>query len=187
MFVCFVYVLLGVNVPEIPCIPMLRHLYLKWVRLTKPQPFKDFLCISLRAFVMRNCAGKRDSSCLKGMVEHVGNLGLLKSWNSTFWEQPLFDLWCWTEISPCPVPCLVLCASVGFLLCRDMCGCVLIHPWDNSWRSGQSALSFWPCCVQDPQTLWSTFPWWQAWLLPGIWSTWNWSVFHFLEGLSSTW
>lgn len=58
----FVYVLLGVNVPEIPCIPMLRHLYLKWVRLTKPQPFKDFLCISLRTFVMRNCAGKRDSS-----------------------------------------------------------------------------------------------------------------------------
>lgn len=84
MFVCFVYVLLGVNVPEIPCIPMLRHLYLKWVRLTKPQPFKDFLCISLRAFVMRNCAGKRDSSCLKGMVEHGGNLVLLKSWNSTF-------------------------------------------------------------------------------------------------------
>lgn len=50
---------LGVNVPDIPCIPMLRHLYLKWVRLTKPQPFKDFLCISLRTFVMRNCAGKR--------------------------------------------------------------------------------------------------------------------------------
>lgn len=48
---------LGVNVPEIPCIPMLRHLYMKWVRLTKPQPFKDFLCISLRTFVMRNCAG----------------------------------------------------------------------------------------------------------------------------------
>uniref|UniRef100_A0A8C6VHV3 F-box protein 38 n=1 Tax=Naja naja TaxID=35670 RepID=A0A8C6VHV3_NAJNA len=50
--------LVGVNVPDIPCIPMLRHLYLKWVRLTKPQPFKDFLCISLRTFVMRNCAGK---------------------------------------------------------------------------------------------------------------------------------
>ncbi|EPY79634.1 hypothetical protein CB1_000908003 [Camelus ferus] len=49
--------LVGVNVPEIPCIPMLRHLYMKWVRLTKPQPFKDFLCISLRTFVMRNCAG----------------------------------------------------------------------------------------------------------------------------------
>ncbi|XP_066185509.1 F-box only protein 38 isoform X2 [Sylvia atricapilla] len=40
---------------------MLRHLYLKWVRLTKPQPFKDFLCISLRAFVMRNCAGPTNS------------------------------------------------------------------------------------------------------------------------------
>ncbi|KAF4803338.1 F-box protein 38 [Turdus rufiventris] len=53
--------LVGVNVPEIPCIPMLRHLYLKWVRLTKPQPFKDFLCISLRAFVMRNCAGPTNS------------------------------------------------------------------------------------------------------------------------------
>nr|XP_009507400.1 PREDICTED: F-box only protein 38 isoform X2 [Phalacrocorax carbo] len=53
--------LVGVNVPEIPCIPMLRHLYLKWVRLTKPQPFKDFLCISLRTFVMRNCAGPINS------------------------------------------------------------------------------------------------------------------------------
>lgn len=52
---------LGVNVPEIPCIPMLRHLYMKWVRLTKPQPFKDFLCISLRTFVMRNCAGPTNS------------------------------------------------------------------------------------------------------------------------------
>uniref|UniRef100_A0A9L0RWD3 F-box protein 38 n=1 Tax=Equus caballus TaxID=9796 RepID=A0A9L0RWD3_HORSE len=51
----------GVNVPEIPCIPMLRHLYMKWVRLTKPQPFKDFLCISLRTFVMRNCAGPTNS------------------------------------------------------------------------------------------------------------------------------
>lgn len=54
---CFLDMFLGVNVPEIPCIPMLRHLYMKWVRLTKPQPFKDFLCISLRTFVMRNCAG----------------------------------------------------------------------------------------------------------------------------------
>ncbi|XP_053573062.1 F-box only protein 38 isoform X2 [Bombina bombina] len=53
--------LVGVNVPEIPSIPMLRHLYLKWVRLTKPQPFKDFLCISLRTFVMRNCAGPTNS------------------------------------------------------------------------------------------------------------------------------
>ncbi|XP_008253438.1 F-box only protein 38 isoform X3 [Oryctolagus cuniculus] len=53
--------LVGVNVPEIPCIPMLRHLYMKWVRLTKPQPFKDFLCISLRTFVMRNCAGPTNS------------------------------------------------------------------------------------------------------------------------------
>uniref|UniRef100_A0A8C5GXU0 F-box domain-containing protein n=1 Tax=Gouania willdenowi TaxID=441366 RepID=A0A8C5GXU0_GOUWI len=49
--------LVGVNVPEIPCVSMLRHLYLKWVRLTKPQPFEDFLCVSLRTFVMRNCAG----------------------------------------------------------------------------------------------------------------------------------
>lgn len=24
----------------------------------------------------------------------------------------MFDLWCWTEISPCPVPFLVLCGSV---------------------------------------------------------------------------
>ncbi|EMP38141.1 F-box only protein 38 [Chelonia mydas] len=55
------YMPTGVNVPEIPCIPMLRHLYLKWVRLTKPQPFKDFLCISLRTFVMRNCAGPTNS------------------------------------------------------------------------------------------------------------------------------
>lgn len=52
---------LGVNVPEIPCLSMLRHLYLKWVRLTKPQPFKDFLCVSLRTFVMRNCAGPTNS------------------------------------------------------------------------------------------------------------------------------
>ncbi|KAF0022273.1 hypothetical protein F2P81_025472 [Scophthalmus maximus] len=50
-----------VNVPEIPCVSMLRHLYLKWVRLTKPQPFKDFLCVSLRTFVMRNCAGPTNS------------------------------------------------------------------------------------------------------------------------------
>ena len=40
---------------------MLRHLYMKWVRLTKPQPFKDFLCVSLRTFVMRNCAGPSNS------------------------------------------------------------------------------------------------------------------------------
>uniref|UniRef100_A0A3P8WZY7 F-box protein 38 n=1 Tax=Cynoglossus semilaevis TaxID=244447 RepID=A0A3P8WZY7_CYNSE len=53
--------LVGVNVPEIPCISMLRHLYVKWVRFTKPQPFKDFLCVSLRTFVMRNCAGPTNS------------------------------------------------------------------------------------------------------------------------------
>ncbi|XP_023184379.1 F-box only protein 38 [Xiphophorus maculatus] len=53
--------LVGVNVPEIPCVSMLRHLYLKWVRLTKPQPFKDFLCVNLRSFVMRNCAGPTNS------------------------------------------------------------------------------------------------------------------------------
>ncbi|XP_072923735.1 F-box only protein 38 isoform X2 [Hemitrygon akajei] len=53
--------LVGVNVPEIPCIPMLRNLYLQWVRLIKPQPFKDFLCVSLRTFVMRNCAGPTNS------------------------------------------------------------------------------------------------------------------------------
>ena len=58
---CFVFGLVGVNVPEIPCVSMLRHLYLKWVRLTKPQPFKDFLCVSLRTFVMRNCAGPTNS------------------------------------------------------------------------------------------------------------------------------
>lgn len=51
----------GVNVPEIPCVSMLRHIYLKWVRFTKPQPFKDFLCVSLRTFVMRNCAGPTNS------------------------------------------------------------------------------------------------------------------------------
>lgn len=54
-------VFIGVNVPEIPCVSMLRHLYLKWVRLTKPQPFKEFLCVSLRSFVMRNCAGPTNS------------------------------------------------------------------------------------------------------------------------------
>ncbi|XP_062856607.1 F-box only protein 38 isoform X2 [Trichomycterus rosablanca] len=53
--------LVGVNVPEIPCVSMLRHLYMKWVRFTKPQPFKDFLCVSLRTFVMRNCAGPTNS------------------------------------------------------------------------------------------------------------------------------
>ncbi|XP_047210581.1 F-box only protein 38 isoform X2 [Girardinichthys multiradiatus] len=53
--------LVGVNIPEIPCVSMLRHLYLKWVRLTKPQPFKDFLCVNLRSFVMRNCAGPTNS------------------------------------------------------------------------------------------------------------------------------
>lgn len=56
-----VFLVSGVNVPEIPCLSMLRHLYLKWVRLTKPQPFKDFLCVSLRTFVMRNCAGPTNS------------------------------------------------------------------------------------------------------------------------------
>ncbi|XP_022539345.2 F-box only protein 38 [Astyanax mexicanus] len=53
--------LVGVSVPEIPCVSMLKHLYMKWVRLTKPQPFKDFLCVSLRTFVMRNCAGPTNS------------------------------------------------------------------------------------------------------------------------------
>lgn len=59
--ICINNFFLGVNVPEIPCVSMLRHLYLKWVRLTKPQPFKDFLCVSLRTFVMRNCAGPTNS------------------------------------------------------------------------------------------------------------------------------
>ncbi|XP_058023854.1 F-box only protein 38 [Ahaetulla prasina] len=31
------------------------------INITKPQPFKDFLCISLRTFVMRNCAGPTNS------------------------------------------------------------------------------------------------------------------------------
>ncbi|XP_055015274.1 F-box only protein 38 isoform X2 [Boleophthalmus pectinirostris] len=53
--------LVGVNVPEIPCVAMLRHLSLKWVRLTKPQPFKDFLCVNLKTFVMKNCAGPTNS------------------------------------------------------------------------------------------------------------------------------
>lgn len=57
----FVFSPAGVNVPEIPCVSMLRHIYLKWVRFTKPQPFKDFLCVSLRTFVMRNCAGPTNS------------------------------------------------------------------------------------------------------------------------------
>ncbi|KAG8128744.1 hypothetical protein E2320_015580 [Naja naja] len=71
--------LVGVNVPDIPCIPMLRHLYLKWVRLTKPQPFKDFLCISLRTFVMRNCAGKMINADLVkyGLADVVENPGII--------------------------------------------------------------------------------------------------------------
>lgn len=100
----------GVNVPEIPCVSMLRHIYLKWVRFTKPQPFKDFLCVSLRTFVMRNCAGPTNSlkyvPLITGLAsaQHLEQLELVRvpflggliqhvvedSWKSGEKSSPLF-------------------------------------------------------------------------------------------------
>ncbi|XP_023930540.1 F-box only protein 38-like [Lingula anatina] len=51
----------GVILPELPSMECLQSLYLQWVRLTNPHPFKDFVAPSLRVFVMRNCAGPRNA------------------------------------------------------------------------------------------------------------------------------
>ena len=49
--------LCGVVIPELPCIGTVKHLYLKWVKLTDPNPFKDFVVPMLQTFIMSNCAG----------------------------------------------------------------------------------------------------------------------------------
>ncbi|XP_066294086.1 F-box only protein 38-like [Branchiostoma lanceolatum] len=49
--------LTGVVTPDLPAIDLLRHLYLKWVKFTSANPFRDFQCPNLRTFVMRSCAG----------------------------------------------------------------------------------------------------------------------------------
>lgn len=107
----------GVNVPEIPCVSMLRHIYLKWVRFTKPQPFKDFLCVSLRTFVMRNCAGPTNSlkyvPLITGLAsaQHLEQLELVRvpflggliqhvvedSWKSG--RKSAWQLVCWPNLS----------------------------------------------------------------------------------------
>ena len=49
--------LTGVIISDLPRMEHLKHLYLKWTRLTDPTPFKDFGVPLLRSFVMSNCAG----------------------------------------------------------------------------------------------------------------------------------
>ncbi len=49
--------LTGVVIPELPRMDNLKHLYLKWVKLTDPTPFRDFGVPLLSTFVMTNCAG----------------------------------------------------------------------------------------------------------------------------------
>lgn len=49
--------LTGVVIPELPRMQTLKHLYLRFVRLTLQQPFRDFAAPSLRTFVMAHCAG----------------------------------------------------------------------------------------------------------------------------------
>ena len=49
--------LTGVVINDLPRMEHLKHLYLKWTRLTDPTPFKDFGVPLLRSFVMSNCAG----------------------------------------------------------------------------------------------------------------------------------
>ncbi|XP_029634616.1 F-box only protein 38 [Octopus sinensis] len=49
--------LTGVVIPELPRMQTLKHLYLRFVRLTQHQPFRDFAAPSLRTFVMAHCAG----------------------------------------------------------------------------------------------------------------------------------
>ncbi|GAB1597530.1 F-box only protein 38-like [Argonauta hians] len=49
--------LTGVVIPELPRMQTLKHLYLRFVRLTQHQPFRDFAAPSLQTFVMAHCAG----------------------------------------------------------------------------------------------------------------------------------
>lgn len=49
--------LTGVVINDLPRMEHLKHLCLKWTRLTDPTPFKDFGVPLLRSFVMTNCAG----------------------------------------------------------------------------------------------------------------------------------
>ena len=49
--------LTGVVISDLPRMEHLKHLYLKWTKLTDPTPFKDFGVPLLRSFVMTNCAG----------------------------------------------------------------------------------------------------------------------------------
>ncbi len=50
-------ILSGVVLPELPRMDHLKHLHLRWVKLTDPHPFKDFGVPQLRTFVMSNCDG----------------------------------------------------------------------------------------------------------------------------------
>ena len=49
--------LTGVTVPELPKMDHLEHLFLRWVQITDPHPFRDFGAPKLETFVMNNCAG----------------------------------------------------------------------------------------------------------------------------------
>ena len=49
--------LTGVVVPELPKMERLQNLFLRWVQLTDPHPFRDFATPNLETFVMNNCAG----------------------------------------------------------------------------------------------------------------------------------
>ncbi|XP_075918602.1 F-box only protein 38 isoform X2 [Petromyzon marinus] len=53
--------LVGVSIPELPSIPSLVSLHLKWVRFTNQQPFINFHCPNLTSFTMSNCAGPTSS------------------------------------------------------------------------------------------------------------------------------
>ncbi|XP_067686174.1 F-box only protein 38-like [Haliotis asinina] len=53
----------GVVISELPRMSHVKHIYLRWVKITHSHPFRDFAVPSLQSFVMSNCAGP--SSTLK--------------------------------------------------------------------------------------------------------------------------
>ncbi|XP_048240772.1 F-box only protein 38-like [Haliotis rufescens] len=47
----------GVVISELPRMSHVKHIYLRWVKITHSHPFRDFAVPSLQSFVMSNCAG----------------------------------------------------------------------------------------------------------------------------------
>ncbi len=69
--------LTGVTINDLPRMEHLKHLYLKWTKLTDPAPFKDFGVPLLRSFVMTNCAGPTNALKYVPMVTALAGARLL--------------------------------------------------------------------------------------------------------------